>query len=674
MAILLALILCGIITTITTGINPLQVYQSIVLGAFGSVRKTWVTFQNIAILLLIALALTPAFKMKFWNIGGEGQVLIGGLAAAACMICLGDKLPNAVVILCMIVASLAAGAIWGFIPAFFKAKWNTNETLSTLMMNYIATQLVAFYTIVWEVPKGSGKIGIINQNTNVGWLPQIFGSKYLLSIVVAVVITIFMYVYLNYSKQGYEISVVGESENTAKYVGIKVEKVIIRTMLLSGALCGLVGLLLVGGINHTVTTTIAGGQGFTAVLVSWMSKFNPLTMVFSSFLIIFMDRGASEISTNFGLNHSYSDILTGIILFFIIGCEFFITYRLQFRKKGRKGGTVIMWTFLLAFIPRAIVQGIPLLYGSTGEIITEKSGNLNLGIPGVMYVGGICGVIGSFFYERSAGGAANMNGFLAIAIPMLCCLLGSLLMGLLYCFLTVTLRANQNVTGLAMTTFGVGFGNFFGGSLIKLVNSDVPSIALSATSSYFSKSLPFAVKLGWFGKLFLSYGFLAYLAVIIAFAASYILSHTRTGLHLRAVGEGPNTADAAGINVSRYKYIATCVGCMIAGLGGLYYVMDYACGVWSNDAFGDRGWLAIALVIFTIWRPNISVFASFLFGGLYILYLYLPTGIEHMEYQELYKMIPYVVTLLVLVITSMRSKRENQPPASLGLAYFREER
>ena len=206
--------------------------------------------------------------------------------------------------------------------------------------------------------------------------------------------------------------------------------------------------------------------------------------------------------------------------------------------------------------------------------------------------------------------------------------------------------------------------------------------------------MPWAETTGWFGKLFLSYGFLAYLAVIIAFAASYVLSHTRTGLHLRAVGEGPNTADAAGINVSRYKYIATCVGCMIAGLGGLYYVMDYACGVWSNDAFGDRGWLAIALVIFTVWRPSLSIFASIIFGGLYILnvyiptgtdlaineiykmapYLYLPTGIEHMEYQELYKMIPYVVTLLVLVITSMRSKRENQPPASLGLAYFREER
>ena len=267
-----------------------------------------------------------------------------------------------------------------------------------------------------------------------------------------------------------------------------------------------------------------------------------------------------------------------------------------------------------------------------------------------------------------------MNGALAILIPMVCCLLGSLLMGILYCFLTVTLRANQNVTGLAMTTFGVGFGNFFGGSLIKLVNSDVPSIALSATSGFFSKSLPFAAKLGWFGKLFLSYGFLAYLAVAVALAASYILNHTRIGLHLRAVGENPSTADAAGINVAKYKYVTTCIGCMIAGLGGLYYVMDYACGVWSNDAFGDRGWLAIALVIFTIWRPNLSVLASFLFGGLYILYLYIPTGMDHMEYQELYKMIPYVVTLVVLVVTSIRSKRESQPPASLGLEYFREER
>ena len=336
LAIVLALILCAVVTTLTTGTNPIEVYKSIIIGAFGTARKTWITLQNIAILLLISLALTPAFKMKFWNIGGEGQVLIGGLAAAACMICLDDKLPNVLVMVCMVIASLAAGIVWALVPAFFKAKWNTNETLSTLMMNYIATQLVAFFTIVWEVPKGSGKIGIINQDSNIGWLPQIFGSKYLLSILVAVIITVFMYIYLNYSKQGYEISVVGESENTAKYVGIKVGKVIIRTMMLSGAICGLVGLLLVGSINHTVTTTIAGGQGFTAVLVSWMSKFNPLTMVLSSFLIIFMDRGASEISTTFGLNHSYSDILTGIILFFIIGCEFFISYKLQFRKKAEK--------------------------------------------------------------------------------------------------------------------------------------------------------------------------------------------------------------------------------------------------------------------------------------------------------------------------------------------------
>ena len=324
----------------------------------------------------------------------------------------------------------------------------------------------------------------------------------------------------------------------------------------------------------------------------------------------------------------------------------------------------------ISFFPRAVMQGIPLLFGSTGEILTEKSGNLNLGIPGIMYVGGISGVIGAFFYEQ---GAAQMNGFLAVLIPILCSLLGSLLMGLLYCFLTVTLRANQNVTGLAMTTFGVGVGNFFGGSLIKLTNSEVPSIALSSTSLYFKTTLPGASSTGWFGQLFLSYGFLAYAAIIIALGASYFLNHTRPGLHLRAVGESASTADAAGINVTKYKYLATCIGSMIAGLGGLYYVMDYANGVWSNNAFGDRGWLAIALVIFTIWRPNVSVLASILFGGLYILYLYIPTG-SQMAVKELYKMLPYVVTVVVLVISSLRNNKEKQPPASLGLSYFREER
>ncbi len=327
----------------------------------------------------------------------------------------------------------------------------------------------------------------------------------------------------------------------------------------------------------------------------------------------------------------------------------------------------------VSFIPRAVVQGIPLLFGSTGETLSEKAGNLNLGIPGVMYTGGICGVIGAFLYEQSVPSKADIVPVMAVLIPLLSCLLGSLIMGLIYCFLTVNLRANQNVTGLAMTTFGVGLGNFFGGSLIKLSGSAVPSIALSTTSSYFHASLPFSDSLGWFGKIFLSYGFLAYTAVIISLIAAYVLRHTRIGLHLRSVGESPATADAAGINVKKYKYVATCLGCMIAGLGGLYYVMDYASGVWSNNAFGDRGWLAIALVIFTIWRPNVGVFSSILFGGLYILHMYIPSGMN-LAVKELYKMLPYVVTIIVLILTSMRKKREDQPPQSLGLPYFREER
>ena len=326
---------------------------------------------------------------------------------------------------------------------------------------------------------------------------------------------------------------------------------------------------------------------------------------------------------------------------------------------------------IVSFIPRAVMQGIPLLYGSTGEILTEKSGNLNLGIPGIMYVGGICGVIGAFFYEQAVP-ADQMSGFLAILIPMLCSLLGSLLMGLLYCFLTVTLRANQNVTGLTMTTFGVGIGNFFGGSLIKLTGSEVPSIALSATSGYFAKSLPFAKSLGWFGQIFLSYGFLAYLAIILALLSSYFLKHTRPGLHLRSVGESASTADAAGINVTRYKYLATCVGSMIAGLGGLYYTMDYIKGTWANDGtIESLGWLAVALVIFCLWRPMNAIWGSVLFGALMILYLRMPIMIIP---DQLYKILPYVVTVLVLILVSIRRKREDQPPASLGNAYFREER
>ena len=335
-AIIVALIVCALITNLLTGENPIRVYATMLKGAFGSPRKIWVLCQNIAILLCVSLALTPAFKMRFWNLGGEGQILIGGLAAAACMICLAGKLSNSMLILVMVLASIAAGAIWALIPAFFKAKWNTNETLFTLMMNYVATQLVAYFVIIWEVPKGAGQIGIINQSTEAGWLPVLGGQKYLLNIVVVAVITIGMYIYLKYSKHGYEINGVGESERTARYVGIKVEKVILRTLALSGAICGIAGLLLVGGTDHTITTTIADGRGFTAVMVAWLAKFNPIFMVFTSFLLVFLSRGASEIATGFGLNHSFGDILTGVILFFIIGCEFFINYQIHFRRSAKK--------------------------------------------------------------------------------------------------------------------------------------------------------------------------------------------------------------------------------------------------------------------------------------------------------------------------------------------------
>ena len=334
--LVLALVFCGLITTLLTGQDPIAVYRTILKGAFGSPRRIGVTFRNVAVLLGISLAVTPAFKMRFWNIGAEGQTIIGCLATTTCMILLGGKVPHALLIVISLVAALLAGAIWGFLPAFFKAKWNTNETLFTLMMNYIAMQLASFFIIIWEVPKGAGKIGIINQDSQAGWLPTIGNQKYLLAILVVAVMTGLMYIYLNYSKQGYEIAVVGESRRTASYAGIKVDRVIVRTMVRSGAVCGLMGLMLTAGTDHTLTTTIVGGRGFTAVMVSWLAKFNPIAMVFTSLLLVVLSRGASEISSTFALNHSFADILTGIILFFIIGCEFFINYKVQFRTSGKK--------------------------------------------------------------------------------------------------------------------------------------------------------------------------------------------------------------------------------------------------------------------------------------------------------------------------------------------------
>ena len=335
-SIVAALIVCAVVTMLLTGENPLSVYSTMVEGAFGSERKIWSLLQNLAMLLCISLAVTPAFKMRFWNIGAEGQVLIGGLATAACMICLGGKVPNALLLIIMLVCSILAGALWALIPAFFKAKFNTNETLFTLMMNYVGIQLVSYFCMYWENPKGSGKIGIINRETHIGWLPTIGEYDYLLNIIIVLLITVAMYVYLKYSKHGYEIAVIGESENTAKYVGINVKKVILRTMFISGAICGIAGLLLVGGTNHTISTTTADGRGFTAIMVSWLAKFNPIYMILTAFLLVFLDAGAGQISMVFGLNESFSDIITGIILFFIIGSEFFINYQLKFRHTKRR--------------------------------------------------------------------------------------------------------------------------------------------------------------------------------------------------------------------------------------------------------------------------------------------------------------------------------------------------
>ena len=333
-AIVLALIACGIVTKVLTGDNPISIYQTIVHGAVGKGRLL-VTIHDIAILLCISLAVTPAFRMRFWNTGAEGQVLIGCLATAACMFWLGGKVPNGVLILIMTVSAIVSGMIWGVIPAIFKAQWKTNETLFTLMMNYVAIQLVEYFLKIAD-KSGSNVVG--PDLLSHGWLPDIFGVKYLLNIIIVAVITVLMQIYLKYSKHGYEISVVGESENTARYIGINVKKVIISTMLVSGAICGLAGLLLVGGSSHSIDSNLVGGRGFTAIMVSWLGKFNPITMILTTLLLVFLGRGADEVTSKFGLNGDFSDILTGIILFFIIGCEFFINYKINFshRKKEEK--------------------------------------------------------------------------------------------------------------------------------------------------------------------------------------------------------------------------------------------------------------------------------------------------------------------------------------------------
>ncbi len=324
-----ALIVCGFVTVSLTDLNPIEMYVTMIEGAVGTSRLTWNLVQNTAILLCVSLAVTPAFKMKFWNIGAEGQVLIGGLATAFCMIFLGEKLPAPVLIPLMFVAAVLAGALWGLVPAYFKTRFNSNETLFTLMMNYVAIQLVAYFTLEWSVPKGSGT----PRTLEFGQLPVLFGQKYLINILIVAVITVLVYIYLKYSKQGYEISVVGESENTARYIGIDVKKVVLRTMLISGAICGVTGFLLVAGTDHSLKSDTAGGRGFTAIMVSWLAKFHPVFMILTSLLIVFLQKGALKISEVYRLNSAFSDIITGIIIFFIIGSEFFINYKIKFNKK-----------------------------------------------------------------------------------------------------------------------------------------------------------------------------------------------------------------------------------------------------------------------------------------------------------------------------------------------------
>ena len=330
-AIVTALLLSAVVIMLLTQKNPIEIYKAMFEGAFGSSNRIWNLLQQLSMLLCVSLAVTPAFKMKFWNIGAEGQVLVGGLATVAVMMFCGDKMSLPVLLITMICASIIAGIVWALLPAIAKALWNTNETLFTLMMNYVAIQLIAYFLKKF-VKSGSGVLTPMPQYG----LPILGDMPYLLNIIIVAVLTVMVYIYLKYSKQGYEISVVGESENTAKYIGINVKKVIIRTLIISGALCGIAGLLLVGGTDHTISTTTAGGRGFTAIMVSWLAKFNPIVMILTSFIIVFLERGAEQVSSQFRISSSISDIVTGIILFFIIGCEFFLQYKIVFSKHRKE--------------------------------------------------------------------------------------------------------------------------------------------------------------------------------------------------------------------------------------------------------------------------------------------------------------------------------------------------
>jgi ABC-type uncharacterized transport system permease subunit len=334
-ALLLSLVVSAVVIYLIVTMNPIKVYATMVKGVFGTPRRFWITIRDVMMLLCVGVALAPAFKMKFWNIGAEGQILVGGVVTAAIMIYL-KTLPTWSLFVVMIMASIAAGALWGFLPALFKARFNTNETLFTLMMNYVAIQLTSYCVALWENPYGSNTVGIINSDSHMGWMPPLLGQQYALNVIIVMSLTVAMFIYLERTKHGYEIAVVGDSVNTAKYAGINVNAVIIRSMLISGAVCGLTGFLLVSGASHTISTKTAGGRGFTAIIVAWLAKFNTFTMIAVSFLIVFLEVGANEIASMYNLNDYASKMITGIILFFILGSEFFINYRLIFRVRAKE--------------------------------------------------------------------------------------------------------------------------------------------------------------------------------------------------------------------------------------------------------------------------------------------------------------------------------------------------
>ena len=617
-SILLALLLGALVIAIS-GVNPFKAYGTIITGALGKKTAIRQTVKIAVPLLGCALAIAPCFKMRFWNIGAEGQITAGAIAASYFALYWVGKVPSAVLLLIMGAAGAVAGGIWALIPAFFKARWNTNETLFTLMMNYIIIGVVRWLQGgPWEGRPGSQIIPMFDQSA---WLPEVFGVH--CGWIIVLVLVVVMHLYMNYTKHGYEIAVIGDSLNTARYAGMNVGHVMMRTMFLSGAISGLVGFIVASGANNTLYDGVANGVGFTSITVAWLSQLNAFAMIVISALLAILEKGAETLQTAMQV---------------------------------------------IALVVAAITYGTPLLFGTLGEVLTEKSGSLNLGVEGIMFMGGAIGLGGVFYYEKAV---ESPSAFLAVLIGLLCAFIAGGIASLIFSFLTITLRANQNVTGLALTIFGTGVGQYIG-EIMRIREGGFVAVGNDLKAVFISSPFPQAMQdIPYVGKILFGNSIFFYLGVVLAIVMHLFLNKSRTGLQLRSVGESPATADAAGINVSRYRYLGAIIGGGISAVGGMVYITTIAGCVWNHEGLSGVGWLAVALVIFCLWRPLSAIWGSVLFGALMILYLrltipFIPT--------QLYKILPYVVTLVVLIIVSLRKKREDQPPTSLGLNYFREDR